>query len=497
MSIYSKKQRWKIVLLILALLIIGASFWYSNYIVSKIRSEEHQKVELWSKAIKKRAKLVQYTKSLFEQLEEGEQKSVQIWIDAMYIQNNVELDDYTFVQKIIQNQINIPMILVDEDDQITSVRNLDADKSDDPLYRLQQLEQMKSLYQPLEFTFFSEKQYLYYKDSRLFSELKTVMDDLINSFISETVINSASVPVILTNETQDEVISSGNITQEELTKNLKGLLASMRESNTPIEIELGNDSKSYIFYEDSIILKQLKYFPLVQFLVIGLFLMISYLLFSTFRKSEQNQVWVGMAKETAHQLGTPLSALMAWMDILKMKNIDGEIINEMSKDISRLETITERFSKIGSEPDLKKENLTEVMTEYIDYFRPRISKKIKLTLEAPEEGADAVMNKALFGWVIENLFKNAIDAMSGEGHIHVQIIDRIEHMEMNISDTGKGIPQNLQRTVFQPGFTTKKRGWGLGLSLTKRIMETYHHGKIFIPQSTVGKGTTFRIILNK
>jgi len=237
MSIYSKKQRWKIVLLILALIIIGASFWYSNYIVSKIRSEEHQKVELWSKAIKKRAKLVQYTKSLFEQLEEGEQKSVQIWIDAMYIQNNVELEDYTFVQKIIQNQINIPMILVDDDDQITSVRNLDAEKGDDPLYRLQQLEQMKSLYPPLEFTFFSEKQYLYYKDSRLFSELKTVMDDLINSFISETVINSASVPVILTNEAQDKVISSGNVDNVELNENLKEILAGMKLSNKPIEIE--------------------------------------------------------------------------------------------------------------------------------------------------------------------------------------------------------------------------------------------------------------------
>jgi len=497
MSIYSKKQRWKIVLLILALLIIGASFWYSNYIVSKIRDEEHQKVELWSQAIKKRAKLVVYTKSLFEQLEEGEQKSVQIWIDAMYIQNNVELDDYTFVQKIIQNQTNIPMILVDEDDQITSVRNLDPDKGDDPLYKLQQLEQMKSLYPPLEFTFFSEKQYLYYKDSKLFSELKTVMDDLINSFISETVINSASVPVILTNESKNKVISSGNVEKEMLDQNLGSILASMEMENKPIEIELGNEEKSYIFYQDSIILKQLKYFPLVQFLVIGLFLMISYLLFSTFRKSEQNQVWVGMAKETAHQLGTPLSALMAWMDILKMKEVDGDIIQEMSKDINRLETITERFSKIGSEPDLNKQDLKEVMQEYIDYFTPRVSKKIKFTLEAKDDQTEAIINKSLFGWVIENLFKNAIDAMSGEGHIHVVIQSKGDNLQLDISDTGKGIPQNLQRTVFQPGFTTKKRGWGLGLSLTKRIMETYHHGKIFIPTSTVGKGTTFRILLNK
>ncbi|MFT4661335.1 MAG: hypothetical protein ACI8XB_001610 [Patiriisocius sp.] len=500
MSIYSKKQRWKIVLLILAFLIIGASFWYSNYIVRKIRSEEHQKVELWSQAIKKRAKLVQYTQTLFEELEENEQKSVEIWTDAMDIQNNVELEDYTFVQKIIQNQVNIPMILVDDDDQITSTRNLDGSRIDDPLYVRQQLEQMKSLYPPMEIIFFNEKQYLYYKDSKLFSELKSVMDDLINTFISETVINSASVPVVLTNEAQNKVISSGNVDQKKLKQpdELRRVLSNMKLSNPPIEIDLGNNQKSFIFYEDSVILKQLKFFPLVQFLVIGLFLMISYLLFSTFRKSEQNQVWVGMAKETAHQLGTPLSALMAWMDILKIKEVDEGIINEMSKDISRLETITERFSKIGSEPDLKSENIKDVMQEYIDYFTPRTSKKVIMEMEVDEhEDHNAIINKALFGWVIENLFKNAIDAMSGAGHIHVRIVDKGSVLHLDISDSGKGVPQNIQRTVFQPGFTTKKRGWGLGLSLTKRIMETYHHGKIFILNSTIGKGTTFRIILIK
>ncbi len=499
MSIYSRKQKWKLVLLFLALLIIGVSFWYSSYIVQRIRSEEHKKVELWSKAIKKRAKLVQYTKTLFEQLEEGEQKSVEIWTDAMDIQNNVELDDYTFVQKIIQNQTNIPMILVDDDDQITSTRNLDADKINDPAYIQQQLEYMKSLYPPMEIVFFNEKQYLYYMDSRLFTELKQVMDDLINTFISETVINSASVPVVLTNGAQDEVISSGNIDEDELqnSNRLKKMLAGMSESNNPIEIDLGEGQKNYVFYEDSVILTQLKYFPLVQFLVIGLFLMISYLLFSTFRKSEQNQVWVGMAKETAHQLGTPLSALMAWMDILKMKNVDEEIIGEMSKDIARLETVTERFSKIGSEPDLKSENIKEIMQESIEYFTPRISKKVKITLMTEGKDLHAMINTSLFGWVIENLFKNAIDAMAGQGSIDIIITDKDSVLQMDIKDSGKGLPPSLHKTIFQPGFTTKKRGWGLGLSLTKRIIESYHHGKIFVCDSAVGKGTTFRLVLNK
>lgn len=499
MSIYSRKQRWKIVLLILALLIIGATFWYSNYIVSKIRNEEHQKVSLWSQAIKRRAKLVQYTQTLFEELEENEQKSVEIWTDAMDIQNNVELDDYTFVQKIIQNQTNIPMILVDDDDQITSTRNLEASKAEDPLYVRQKLEQMKSLYPPMEIVFFNEKQYLYYMDSRLFSELKIVMDDLINTFISETVINSASVPVVLTNEAQNEVISSGNVDSLVLQDPvaLKNTLATMKAANTPIEIELGNNEKSYIFYQDSVILKQLQYFPFIQFLVIGLFLLIAYLLFSTFRKSEQNQVWVGMAKETAHQLGTPLSALVAWMDILKMKSVDDDIVKEMRKDIGRLETITERFSKIGSEPDLKSDDLQVIMQDYIDYLTPRTSKKIKLDLKVETDDTHAQVNRALFGWVIENLYKNAIDAMGGEGEINAVIKQDGSQLVIDVADTGKGIQPNMQRRVFQPGFTTKKRGWGLGLSLTKRIVEGYHHGKIFVANSTVGKGTTFRIVLNR
>jgi len=226
-------------------------------------------------------------------------------------------------------------------------------------------------------------------------------------------------------------------------------------------------------------------------------LLISYYLFSTSRRVEQNQVWVGMAKETAHQLGTPLSSLIAWVEYLKLKDVDENTLKELSKDINRLETITERFSKIGSIPKLDQENLTEVINNSLDYLRARISKKVIISLEtSTDNGVTALVNPSLFSWVLENIIKNAVDSMKGNGNIDVYITDQTQFIYIDISDTGAGIPRAQQKTIFEPGFTTKKRGWGLGLSLTKRIIENYHSGKIFVKQSDEN-GTTFRIVLNK
>ncbi|MEI7670075.1 MAG: HAMP domain-containing sensor histidine kinase, partial [Pseudomonadota bacterium] len=220
--------------------------------------------------------------------------------------------------------------------------------------------------------------------------------------------------------------------------------------------------------------------------------------FSTSRKAEQNQVWVGMAKETAHQLGTPLSSLMAWLDYLKSKGQPDEYITEIEKDIARLNTITERFSKIGSSPALKKENLTTVMETAINYIQNRASSKVNFKLiNLQSYDVDAPLNVALFDWVLENLFKNSIDAMSGEGTITVQITDQQQFAYLDISDTGKGISKSKYKTVFKPGYTSKNRGWGLGLSLSKRIVEEYHAGQIFVKSSDPNKGTTFRIVLRK
>ncbi|MCB0811251.1 MAG: HAMP domain-containing histidine kinase, partial [Flavobacteriales bacterium] len=231
--------------------------------------------------------------------------------------------------------------------------------------------------------------------------------------------------------------------------------------------------------------------------IIGLFLIVSYFLFSVFRRAEQDQVWVGMAKETAHQLGTPLSSLMAWVDLLRSRGTDPEPLNEMRKDLDRLDVITQRFSKIGSEPDLQPEKLYHMLRATVLYLRPRLPSKAKIEVLVPADPElEVPLNRALFSWVVENLIRNAIDAMEGEGSITITTEQDAGHVHVDVTDTGKGIPAAQQRTVFEPGFTTKKRGWGLGLSLSKRIIEKYHGGRIAVKRSAPGKGTTFRITLD-
>ncbi|HNP48432.1 MAG TPA: HAMP domain-containing sensor histidine kinase, partial [Bacteroidia bacterium] len=249
--------------------------------------------------------------------------------------------------------------------------------------------------------------------------------------------------------------------------------------------------------KDSELLIRLRYYPYFQLAVIALFLFVSYLAFSTSRKAEQNQVWVGMAKETAHQLGTPLSSLLAWLELLKMKGTSKEYTIEIEKDLQRLQTITDRFSKIGAAPALKKEDVYQVLVHSVDYIRNRTSDQVSFHIDKPVNEIYAPMNVPLFEWVIENILKNALDAMSGAGIISISITDQHQFVYMDINDTGKGIPKSSYKTIFKPGYTTKSRGWGLGLSLSKRIIEDYHDGQIFVKSSEMGKGTTFRIVLKK
>jgi signal transduction histidine kinase len=278
----------------------------------------------------------------------------------------------------------------------------------------------------------------------------------------------------------------------------KEQLAEMRKQHEPIEIKLYDGKKNQIYYKDSLLLIKLRYYPFFQLGVIGLFIIVSYLAFSSSRRAEQNQVWVGMAKETAHQLGTPLSSLLAWLDLLKMKGVSTEYLGEIEKDIGRLNTITERFSKIGSPPALKKENLAEVIRRSVSYIQTRSSGKVAFEVNTGDESqTQASVNSPLLEWVFENVLKNAIDAMNGEGKISVSVTDQLQFVYIDISDTGKGIPRSSFSTVFKPGYTTKSRGWGLGLSLSKRIIEDYHRGQIFVKSSEPNVKTTFRIVLRK
>lgn len=499
MNLYSRKQRWKLVLALAALAIVGASLWYSSRIVNKVRQEERRKVELWAEAVRNRAQLVNYTDSLFHRLRVEERKRVELWAEAQVHLASDDVNDLSFYLKVVSENTTIPVIITDEAGRPITGRNLDPGIEGDKEAMRKEVKRMDAVHEPIPILLFgSYKQYLHYTDSRIVSELEQVMDNIIRSFISETVMNTAAVPVIYTDSTRSRVIESSNIDAGTMADPalLQARIALMAQANTPIEVSLAGRGRNYIFYEESRVITQLRYFPYVQLIIIGLFLLVSYALFSLFRNAEQNQVWVGMAKETAHQLGTPLSSLMAWMELLKEQGHDPAAVDEMRKDVARLETITERFSKIGSAPELVPENLDHTLRETVQYLKPRMPSRVQMRVERPTDPALTVpLNRALFSWVLENLVRNAVDAMEGDGTITITTEQDGNRVHVDVADTGKGIPASKLKTVFRPGYTTKKRGWGLGLSLTKRIVESYHQGKIFVKRSAVGKGTTFRITL--
>jgi signal transduction histidine kinase len=304
---------------------------------------------------------------------------------------------------------------------------------------------------------------------------------------------------VYTDATQTKILASGNIDSTIIKENKSdaALIQWIQGENEPLKIDLGNGVYNYIFYKDSDLLKQLKFFPIIQLSVISLFLFVAYFLFSTARRSEQNRVWVGMSKETAHQLGTPLSSLIGWLEILKAQGTDEMVTTEMANDIQRLQTVAERFSKVGSVPELKRENLFQILNAVIRYMEIRTSDKIKFTLRynIPFD-TELMLSKQLFEWVIENLFRNAVDAIQHSGSISVEVSDSGSKVFVDVIDSGKGIEKKDWKTIFRPGFTTKKRGWGLGLSLANRIIDDYHKGRIYVKSSEPGE-TVFRIVLPK
>jgi signal transduction histidine kinase len=318
------------------------------------------------------------------------------------------------------------------------------------------------------------------------------------SFVFEVVRDNTTIPLVLT-DGEGNIISIRNFDEERSLDTLyqTEMFSRIKGRNEPIEIELTDGDRNFIHYDNSDLYYQLKYYPYVSLTVMGLFVLVAYFAFNLSRRAEQDQVWVGMAKETAHQLGTPLSSLIAWLEYLRLKGVDEGTLTDMHKDVSRLEVITERFSKIGSIPELAPAPLVSVVQDNLDYMRSRSSKKVSINLYVHCDAELQVpMNQALFAWVLENLVRNAIDAMEGAGSINVNLTTEGDQAIIDVADTGKGIPRAMFQAVFRPGYTSKKRGWGLGLSLAKRIIEQYHRGRIYVKDSQVGVGTTFRIILN-
>ena len=323
------------------------------------------------------------------------------------------------------------------------------------------------------------------------------------SFEQSIIEKNNTIPIIIA-DSLDNILFFGNIDSAKIKRHadyVQHRLEQIKTIQEPLTFEIGENSGElqYLYYENSSLLRQLKYYPFVQFAILGLFLGIGYLAFSFSRRSEQNRVWVGMAKETAHQLGTPLSSLVGWVEYLKEAYQDNpeavKVFGEMEKDTHRLELVTDRFSKIGSKPNLKPHLVSEQLQTSLDYIKRRASDQVNFKISIENDRLTSNMNPALFNWVLENLLKNALDAMDGKGNIEITLQQKKGDILIDVKDDGKGISKNLQSRVFQPGISTKKRGWGLGLTLSKRIIEEYHNGKIFVKESNTGKGTTFRIVI--
>src|SRR5690554_6774034 len=517
MKLYSNKQKWKIALLFVAIVLVGASLFVSNKIVNEVAKRERERVTQWADAIKKRAELVRLTNNSFEELRKKELNEMQLWIDATKeISRKSSLEtqqSYDFPLKISNRNDDIPVIVLDQENFVSTYINLDFDKTDlknafptldsaevdvlftDSLVKLAySWEQINpsftvEVYDDLFMSYF-------YNDSRNILRLEEERDSLIKAFNKELIENAELVPVVLTDSSKQNVITSNLLQVETDSLQLAITLEELSNANEPIKIYFSKNEVSYLFYATSPELVQLQYFPYIQFIIIGLFILIGYIIFSTFRKAEQNKVWAGMAKETAHQLGTPISSLMAWVQLLDGMENTKDIAKEMNKDVERLTQVTDRFSKIGADTQLSDADIVETTRHFVEYLRTRFPKKVSLDFSSSDEEIIIAHNAPLFEWVIENITKNAIDAMEGEGKIEVKIFRNNGQVNIDISDNGKGMTPAQQRNVFSPGFTTKKRGWGLGLPLAKRIIHEYHNGRLRILSSEVGKGTTFRIILS-
>lgn len=325
---------------------------------------------------------------------------------------------------------------------------------------------------------------------------RLLLNDEYSDFIFNIIEQNENIPVIIVDD-RDRYISARNFREPKINVNqyYEKQIKRLKNTNPPIEIILDEKTSQYIYYDNSNLLKMLEYFPYFQLSIIALFLMLVIWAISTDKRAEQDKLWAGLSKETAHQLGTPISSLMAWNEILKTKlDNDDMIVAEIDKDVERLKTITERFSKIGSIPELSEQDISQITAQSVEYMLNRTSKKITYSIDDSSTEHTCLISTPLFEWVIENLCKNAIDAMEGkEGTIDFELFNQEDTLIIEITDSGRGIERNKFKSIFEPGYTTKQRGWGLGLSLAKRIIEEYHHGKIFVKGSEIGLGTTFRI----
>ena len=499
-KIYHKKRRWKWILASAAFAIFLLTAWFTNRVAHSVSSQERNNARVWAEAIHKKASSVNFMESYFEEIRQEEQRRVELLASTYKnLLSEESSENLSFYLEIVSKNKTIPIVLTDSKGRILETNNVDFNP-DTVEYLRGSLRNEFTVYSPIVVRYYEGKyNNLYYKDSRLSSELRDVLNDLTYSFFDDVAENSASVPVIITDSLRTKIFATGNLSNNVVldTAKIFHSLETMAEENPPIVISLTGQGRRFIYYYPSNLVTELRIYPFVQFGILALLLLLGYLLFSLARNTEQNQVWAGMSKETAHQLGTPISSLMAWVELMKLTPGQEDVALELDKDVKRLHSISDRFSKIGSVPSLEPVDLVETLNETVTYFQSRTSKKVKFATIFPEHPVIVPLNRELFAWVVENLCKNAVDAMEGIGDLKIEIIEEQKSVIIDFSDTGKGVARAKFKTVFTPGFTSKKRGWGLGLSLVKRIVKNYHFGKVFVKSSVIGQGTTFRVVLKK
>jgi len=502
-KIFKKNNFVEIAIIVISSFLAIATVVYSNIIANQLAKREENQVKLWAKATQDKAKLIKLSNEIFDNLSKEEHMKVQLYAKASnIILKENDNDKLSFLLDILKFNENIPAIATDSNLIIIEYRNI-LDTSIQVGKKLDKIHQKEFFqYRPVEVQFLDKHQFIYYKDSRIFHQLKYYLNASGNSFYNEIGSNAAFLPVVIIDE-NNKLLKSGNIDESILkdTAQFIEYIENLKAEKDPIKIDLGDGKIRYLLFENSVIIKQLKWFPFILYGILAFFLIVTYIAIKNSRKTEKNQIWIGMSKETAHQLGTPISSLAAWLEVLKedisFHTSHHNIITEMEKDINRLTLVADRFSKIGSKPKLEAQNLNEILENSVQYFRHRASKKVNINYSIEDKSIQILINKQLFEWVIENLIRNALDAISHEGEIffHCQK-DSDNKVTIECRDSGKGIEKGLFMTVFEPGFTTKKRGWGLGLSLCKRIIEDYFKGSIFVKWSKRGEGTVFKIVLN-
>ena len=493
-----KSTRTKWILLIFGFGIVFIFFFQINRIVNQLRNEEQLKIKLWANAITRKAQLVERTEVFFKKVTEEERIRLQQFVTAQQYILSQPLDaDLTLSYDIIANNKTIPVIITDEFNYIIHSQNVDIPKGQKVL--VGSLLDRFSERKPIEYYVSDIKFKLYYAESNVYKNMKETLIYFTNNFLNDVVNNYISVPVIITDSTKTKIIAFGNVKKNKMSpENLAETISQMEKDNPPISINLPNAPNAKIFREKSRFILALQYYPVVYTVITIFFVILILQLFKAMKRSEQNSIWIGLNKETAHQLGTPISSLVAWVEYLKLDPKNEDICKEITKDINRLDMITQRFSQVGKSPKLESQNIIPVIKNSVNYLSARCSKKIIFTLDMQEDFPVMVqINQHLFEWTLENIVKNAIDAMNGIGTLTISLVEDNKRIYIDISDTGKGLAKKQFKKIFEPGYTTKERGWGMGLSLAKRIIVQYHKGKIFVKQSIPGKGTTFRIILKK